>query len=237
MLTKPIKLTTMSNSKHRKRTGLHREGRKMLLVVALIVFIINLAAYFYWPHWIFAATLALSAVALVFVVYFFRDPVRIFTIDDPNYLVAPADGKVVVIEPMMENEYFHEERLQVSIFMSPFNVHANWYPCEGEVLVSEHQAGNHKAAWLPKSSTENERSLVVIRTKSKAVIAVRQIAGAMARRIVTYARAGKECHRNSHLGFIKLGSRVDLYLPLNTEMFVEMGDNVRGNETIIAKLK
>lgn len=226
-----------TNKRKRKRTRLHREGRKMLLVVALIVFILNLVAYFYWPHWIFATLLGLSAVALVFVVYFFRDPVRIFTIDDPNYLVAPADGKVVVIEPMMENEYFHEQRLQVSIFMSPFNVHANWYPCEGEVLVSEHQAGNHKAAWLPKSSTENERSLVVIRTKSKAVIAVRQIAGAMARRIVTYARAGKECHRNSHLGFIKLGSRVDMYLPLDTEMFVEMGDNVRGNETIIAKLK
>ena len=136
----------------------------------------------------------------------------------------------------MENEYFHEQRLQVSIFMSPFNVHANWYPCEGTILVSEHQAGNHKAAWLPKSSTENERSLVVIETKNKAVIAVRQIAGAMARRIVTYARAGKECHRNSHLGFIKLGSRVDMYLPLDTEMFVEMGDNVRGNQTIIAKL-
>lgn len=223
-------------TKQRKRTGLHREGRKMLLVVALVVFIVNLVAYFYWPNWIFASTLALSAVALTFVVYFFRDPVRVLTIDDPDFLVAPADGKVVVIEPVMENEYFHEERLQVSIFMSPFNVHANWYPCEGNILVSEHQDGNHKAAWLPKSSTENERSLVVIETKNKAVIAVRQIAGAMARRIVTYARAGKECHRNTHLGFIKLGSRVDMYLPLNTEMFVEMGDNVRGNETIIGRL-
>ena len=205
----------MTKTKQRKRTGLHREGRRMLLIVCLVVFILNITAYFYWPHWILATLLA---------------------IDDPNYLVAPADGKVVVIEPVMENEYFHEERLQVSIFMSPFNVHANWYPCEGTVLVSEHQAGNHKAAWLPKSSTENERSLVVIQTKSKAIIAVRQIAGAMARRIVTYARAGKECHRNSHLGFIKLGSRVDLYLPLDTEMFVEIGENVRGNQTIIAKL-
>ena len=209
----------------------------MLLVVALVFFILNIAAYFYWPHWIFASTLALAAVALVFVAYFFRDPVRVLTIDDPNYLVAPADGKVVVIEPVMENEYFHEQRLQVSIFMSPFNVHANWYPCEGTILLSEHQAGNHKAAWLPKSSIENERSLVVIQTKSNAVIAVRQIAGAMARRIVTYARQGKECHRNTHLGFIKLGSRVDMYLPLDTQMFVEMGDNVRGNDTIIAKLK
>ena len=226
----------MNTPNKRKRTGLHREGRHMLLVVALVFFILNIAAYFYWPHWIFACTLALAAVVLVFVAYFFRDPVRVLTIDDPNYLVAPADGKVVVIEPVMENEYFHEQRLQVSIFMSPFNVHANWYPCEGTILLSEHQAGNHKAAWLPKSSTENERSLVVIETKSKAIIAVRQIAGAMARRIVTYARQGKECHRNSHLGFIKLGSRVDMYLPLDTQMFVEMGDNVRGNDTIIAKL-
>lgn len=224
------------SSKPRKRTGIHQEGRKMLLGVALVVFILVLVAYFYWPNWTFATILALSALALVFVIYFFRDPVRVFTIDDPNYLVAPADGKVVVIEPVMENEYFHAERLQVSIFMSPFNVHANWYPVEGTILKSEHQAGNHKAAWLPKSSTENERSLVVIQTKTNAVIAVRQIAGAMARRIVTYAREGKECHRNTHLGFIKLGSRVDMYLPLNTEMLVELGDNVRGNETIIGKL-
>ena len=136
----------------------------------------------------------------------------------------------------MENEYFHEERLQVSIFMSPFNVHANWYPIEGEILVSTHQKGRHKGAWLPKSSTENERSLVVIETPSKVQIAVRQIAGAMARRIVTYAKAGKHSHRNTHLGFIKLGSRVDMYLPLDTEMFVAVGDKVRGNETILGRL-
>ena len=120
--------------------------------------------------------------------------------------------------------------------MSPFNVHANWYPIEGTILESSHQKGRHKGAWLPKSSTENERSLVVIETESKVVIAVRQIAGAMARRIVTYAKAGKHCRRNTHLGFIKLGSRVDMYLPLDTEMFVEVGEAVRGNETIIARL-
>jgi phosphatidylserine decarboxylase len=173
---------------------------------------------------------------LVFVSYFFRNPVRVLEIDDPNFIIAPADGRVVVIEPTDENEYFHERKLQVSIFMSPFNVHANWYPIEGTILVSEHQKGHHKGAWLPKSSTENERSLVVIETPSKVLIAVRQVAGAMARRIVTYAKAGKQCHRNTHLGFIKLGSRVDMYLPLDTEMFVEVGDSVRGNETIIARL-
>lgn len=136
----------------------------------------------------------------------------------------------------MENDYFHEERLQVSIFMSPFNVHANWYPIEGTVLVSEHQKGSHKGAWLPKSSTENERSLVVIETPGKVQLAVRQIAGAMARRIVTYAKPGKQSRRNEHFGFIKFGSRVDLYLPLDTEIFVAVGEKVTGNETIIGRI-
>ena len=161
---------------------------------------------------------------------------RILEVQDPNLLIAPADGRIVVVEPTMENEYFHEQRLQVSIFMSPFNVHANWYPIEGTVLVSEHQDGSHKGAWLPKSSTENERSLVVIETPSKAQLAVRQIAGAMARRIVTYAKAGGKAHRNEHLGVIKFGSRVDLYLPLNTEIFVQVGEHVKGNDTIIGRI-
>lgn len=202
----------------------------------MVLFIINIPIYLFFPHWIFAITLILTAMLLVFVTYFFRNPVRVLEVDDPDFLIAPADGKVVVVEPTMENEYFHEERLQVSIFMSPFNVHANWYPIEGKIIVSEHQKGRHKGAWLPKSSTENERSLVVIETTRKVQIAVRQIAGAMARRIVTYAKVGKQSHRNTHLGFIKLGSRVDMYLPLNTEMFVAVGDTVRGNETIIGRL-
>ena len=162
---------------------------------------------------------------------------RVLEVDDPNFLIAPADGRVVVIEPTEENEYFHEKRLQVSIFMSPFNVHANWYPIEGKVLASEHQDGYHKGAWLPKSSTENERSLVVIETPNKVQIAVRQIAGAMARRIVTYAKPGDESFIDEHFGFIKLGSRVDVYLPLGTEVCVTMGQKTTGNQTILAKLK
>ena len=161
---------------------------------------------------------------------------RILEVSDPNLLIAPADGRVVVIEPTTENEYFHDRRLQVSIFMSPFNVHANWYPIEGKVLVSEHQDGYRKGAWLAKSSTENERSLVVIETPSKVQIAVRQIAGAMARRIVTYAKTGGQSHRNEHFGFIKFGSRVDMYLPLDTEIFVSIGEQVTGNETIIGRI-
>ena len=221
-----------------KRPRIHREGRNPIIGLVLLLFIINVVVYMsVTSHWALAVSLAITSILLVFVTYFFRNPVRVLEIDDPNFVIAPADGRVVVIEPTEENEYFHEKKLQVSIFMSPFNVHANWYPIEGTILESSHQKGHHKGAWLPKSSTENERSLVVIETPSKIQIAVRQVAGAMARRIVTYAKVGKQCHRNTHLGFIKLGSRVDMYLPLNTEMFVDVGDSVRGNETIIARLQ
>lgn len=219
-----------------KRLRVHREGRNVIIGLVFLLFAINVPIFLYVPHWAFAITLIIAALLLVFVTYFFRNPQRVLEIDDPKFIIAPADGRVVVIEPTMENEYFHEERLQVSIFMSPFNVHANWYPIEGDILVSEHQKGRHKGAWLPKSSTENERSLVVIETPSKVQIAVRQIAGAMARRIVTYAKPGNRSLRNHHLGFIKLGSRVDMYLPLDTEMFVAVGEHVRGNETIIGRL-
>ena len=220
-----------------KRPRIHREGRNMIITIVLLLFIINIPVYMYFSHWVFGVTLILTATLLVFVSYFFRNPVRVLEIDDPNFIIAPADGRVVVVEPMEENEYFHEPKLQVSIFMSPFNVHANWYPVEGNIIVSEHQKGRHKGAWLPKSSTENERSLVVIETPMKVQIAVRQVAGAMARRIVTYAKPGHQAHRNTHLGFIKLGSRVDMYLPLNTEMYVAVGESVRGNETVIGRLQ
>lgn len=221
-----------------KRPRIHREGRNPIIGLVLLLFIVNVIVYMsVSSHWALGVSLTITSILLVFVTYFFRNPVRVLEIDDPNFVIAPADGRVVVIEPTEENEYFHEKRLQVSIFMSPFNVHANWYPIEGTILVSSHQKGRHKGAWLPKSSTENERSLIVIETPSKMQIAVRQVAGAMARRIVTYAKVGKQCHRNTHLGFIKLGSRVDMYLPLNTEMFVDVGDSVRGNETIIARLQ
>lgn len=224
--------------KKKRNLRIHREGRSIIVGLTFLIFAINVPIYMFFEEarWIFAITLLLSAVLLVFVTYFFRNPYRMLEVDDPNFLIAPADGRIVVVEPTMENEYFHENRLQVSIFMSPFNVHANWYPIEGTVLVSEHQKGSHKGAWLPKSSTENERSLVVIETPNKVQIAVRQIAGAMARRIVTYAKPGKQSRRNEHLGFIKFGSRVDMYLPLDTEIFVAVGEKVTGNETIIGRI-
>lgn len=219
-----------------KHPHIHREGRHAIIGLTLLIFIINVPIFIYAKHWIFALTLVLTALLLVFVTYFFRNPVRVLEVDDPKFIITPADGHVVVIEPVHEDEYFHDERLQVSIFMSPFNVHANWFPVEGEVVVSEHQKGRHRGAWLPKSSSENERSLVVIKMADGQEIAVRQVAGAMARRIVTYAKAGHPCHRNQHMGFIKLGSRVDMYLPLGTEMFAVLGESVRGNETILGRL-
>ena len=215
---------------------IHKEGRLIIGSLVLILLLLNLFIYTQFELWASIANIVISAFLLFFFAYFFRNPPRKVKIDDPSLVVAPADGTIVVVEPVDELEYFGEKRIQVSIFMSVFNVHANWYPVRGKVLKSVHHSGRHMAAFLPKSSTENERSTVVIETPSKTQILVRQIAGALARRIVTYAHTGKECHLNEHLGFIKFGSRVDLYFPMDTEIFVQVGDSTTGNETIIARL-
>ncbi len=152
-------------------------------------------------------------------------------------IVAPADGHVVVIEEVDEDEYFHDKRIMVSIFMSLTNVHANWVPCDGRIIKVGHQDGNFMKAYLPKASTENERSMVVIKTPHGQEVMVRQVAGAMARRIVTYVEEGMDCYIDDHLGFIKFGSRVDVYLPLGTDIQVKMGQATTGDETIIAQLK
>jgi phosphatidylserine decarboxylase len=169
-------------------------------------------------------------------VNFFRCPVRLFEHDTEKIVIAPADGKVVAIEEVDEYEYFNDRRLLVSIFMSPLNVHANWYPVDGTVRKVVHQNGKFMKAWLPKASTENERSMVVIETPEGVEVMVRQIAGAVARRIVTYAEVGEECFIDEHLGFIKFGSRVDVYLPVGTEVFVSLGQATTGNQTVIGKL-
>lgn len=215
---------------------IHKEGRTILGSLLVILFALNSYIYIHFPFPALAVNLIISAMLLLFFAYFFRNPPRKVYVDDPSLIVAPADGTIVVVEPVDEPEHFGDKRLQVSIFMSVFNVHANWYPVKGKVIKSLHHSGRHMAAFLPKSSTENERSTVVIETPSKTQILVRQIAGALARRIVTYAHAGKECHLNEHMGFIKFGSRVDLYFPLDTEIFVKVGDSTTGNETIIARL-
>jgi len=170
-------------------------------------------------------------------VNFFRCPIRYFNGETETVVVAPADGKVVVIEEVMEDKYFHDKRMMVSIFMSLFNVHANWFPIDGKVKFVHHQNGNFHKAWLPKASEENEHADVMLETDDGVEVLVRQIAGAVARRIVTYAKDGEDCYIDEHLGFIKFGSRVDVFLPVGTEVCVKMGQSTTGDQTIIARLK
>ncbi|MGL5787357.1 MAG: phosphatidylserine decarboxylase family protein [Bacteroidales bacterium] len=216
---------------------IHHEGREILIVSFLLLGGINFLLYYFKIEWALYPVLFVSTVLYLIMVNFFRCPRRHFPGEMTNTVVAPADGKIVVIEEVMENEYFHEKRLMVSIFMNIFNVHANWFPVNGEVVHVAHTNGRFMAAYLPKASTENERSMVVMRTPDGQEVMARQIAGAMARRIVTYAEAGEDCHIDEHMGFIKFGSRVDVYLPLGTEVCVEMDQVVTGNQTVIAKLK
>ena len=218
---------------------IHREGTSILVVALLVCVLVNAPLWYFFPDNVVLNSLisASSLVIYLLMVNFFRSPKRIFPGDVENVIVAPADGKVVVIEKVYEPDHFKDERIQVSIFMSPLNVHANWYPVDGVVVRAEHQKGKFHKAWLPKASTENERSLVVIKMNDGREILVRQVAGAMARRIVTYAAAGEECFIDQHLGFIKFGSRVDLYLPLDAEIKVTLEQKTVGNETIIANLK
>lgn len=218
---------------------IHREGTEILILGFLVLVSAGFLLWYYLPG-LFVLNVVLSAVFVVtylLMVNFFRSPKRIFPGDVENVVVAPADGKVVVIEKVFEPDHFKDERMQISIFMSPTNVHANWYPVDGVIKRVEHQRGKFHRAWLPKASTENERSLVVIEMEDGREVLVRQIAGAMARRIVTYAAAGEECFIDQHLGFIKFGSRVDLYLPLDFELKVELNQKTVGNETIIATFK
>ena len=215
---------------------IHKEGRLILISLALILLLMNLYIYTKVPIAALIINIIISALLLSFFAYFFRNPPRKVYLDDASLVIAPADGTIVVVEPTDEMEYFGDRRIQVSIFMSVFNVHANWYPVKGTILKSVHHSGRHMAAFLPKSSSENERSTVIIESEAGTQILVRQIAGALARRIVTYAHPGKKCHLNEHLGFIKFGSRVDLFFPLDTEIFVAVGESTTGNETIIARL-
>lgn len=218
---------------------IHREGTSILVVSLIVLLLINLISWHFVPCEIFNILLTGGSLFIyLMMVNFFRSPKRVCPYDNVEKLVvAPADGKVVVIEEVFEPDHFKDKRRMISIFMSPLNVHANWYPVDGVVKRVGHQNGKFMKAWLPKASTENERSLVVIETPEGTEILVRQIAGAMARRIVTYAEPGEECFIDQHMGFIKFGSRVDVYLPLDAEICVELEQKTIGDETIIAKLK
>ncbi|MCL1868612.1 MAG: phosphatidylserine decarboxylase family protein [Paludibacter sp.] len=220
-----------------KHIRIHKEGRIILLILLFVLFAFNFLFTIRHTGRISIINTVISGGIFAFFAYFFRNPSRIIEIDDDSLVVAPADGTVVVVEPTEEHEFFGgEKRLQVSIFMSVFNVHANWYPVCGKVLKTKHHSGSHKGAYFPKSSTENERTSVLIQTYGGTQVLVRQIAGAIARRIVTYAKESKDCRINEHLGFIKFGSRVDMFFPIDTEIYVKNGDKTIGNETIIARL-
>jgi len=194
-----------------------------------------IAAAEYTPVVISALLVIVAGFLFLIVLQFFRNPVRKIPVADNNLVYAPADGKVVVIEEAIETEYFNEKRLMVSIFMSPLNVHVNRNPVSGSIEYAQYHPGKYLVAWHPKSSTENERTTVVYNT-GKEKILMRQIAGALARRIVNYLETGNQVKQGEDMGFIKFGSRVDLYLPLDAKIKVNLEDIVRGNQTVIAEL-
>lgn len=228
----------MGRLKRLKKIRIHREGTHTLIGSLLLLLVVNSALYFGLNNKVpFYIVGAISLIVYGILVNFFRCPIRLFGQDTEKVVVAPADGKIVVIEEVEENEYFHDRRLMISIFMSLVNVHANWYPVDGTIKKVGHQNGKFMKAWLPKASTDNERSTVVIETPEGVEVMARQIAGAMARRIVTYAVEGDECYIDEHMGFIKFGSRVDVFLPLGTEVLVKLGQTTTGNQTVIARLK
>lgn len=212
----------------------HKEGHKIILITfSIIVTIFLLLDYFSIEYKMYIQLFLIGQ--LIIILQFFRNPKRITSFGN-NHVVSPVDGKVVVIEEVYEPEYFKDKRIQVSIFMSPINVHVTRYPVSGEVLFSKYHPGKYLVAWHPKSSTENERTTIVIKNESSAEILYRQIAGALARRIVNYAKKSSKVNQGEDAGFIKFGSRVDLFLPLNTKINVKLNQKVKGAEDIIANI-
>jgi len=216
---------------------IHKEGYSSIALTVLFIFILNALIQFYFPdnitlHWFIYI---LSAILFLVVLQFFRHP-KITVTQDEKMVICPADGKVVVIEEAQETEYLKDKRLQISIFMSPINVHVNRNPITGVVKYFKYHPGKYLVAWHPKSSTDNERTTVVVETHQGIPVLFRQIAGAMARRIVWYVKEGDEVQQSEQFGFIKFGSRVDLYLPLGTKVNVNLGDVVKGGRTVLAEL-
>ena len=212
----------------------HKEGHKIILSTFITVVIITLLLdYFSINHKTYIQIFLI--IQLIIVLQFFRNPKRITNFGDNN-IVSPVDGKVVVIEEVFEPEYFKEKRIQVSIFMSPLNVHVTRYPIGGQVTYSKYHPGKYLVAWHPKSSTENERTSIVVKNENCGEILYRQIAGALAKRIVNYAKESSYVNQGDDAGFIKFGSRVDLFLPLNTKINVSLNQKVKGAEDIIAKV-
>lgn len=213
---------------------IHPEGYVIILVAFLLLAGVNVVIRYFWPHqWLTILLGTASFVIFCTVVWFFRNPDRTLIPDD-RQIFAPADGKIVAVDEVEEPEYFHDKRIQVSIFMSPLNVHVNRYPVSGEVTYAKYHPGKYLVAWHPKSSLLNERSTTVIKAPNGQEILVRQIAGAVARRIVTYSKPGEQAVQGADLGFIKFGSRVDLFLPLDARLHVQPEQIAKGNQTVIA---
>lgn len=213
----------------------HKEGYQTIALCGLFFVTLNLVLFYFLPYsvsWLAWIIFVLSFLFFLFIISFFRVPRRILTIDDAR-IVAPADGKVVVIEETVDEEYFRDKRLQISIFMSPANVHQNLNPVAGEVIYSQYHKGKYLVAWDPKSSTHNERHTVVIQT-GRAPVLVKQIAGAVARRIVNYLKPGQKVQQGTEMGFIKFGSRVDVLLPPGTKIHVHLNQMVKGGITTLA---
>ncbi len=215
---------------------LHKEGKATILITLLGLFALNFAISFTHINWLIDVILLLSVAFLIIILQFFRNPTVIVT-QNENHVISPADGKVVVIEEVMETEYYNEKRLQVSVFMSPFNVHVNRNPISGLVKYFKYHKGLYLVAWHPKSSTENERTTTVIEKPNGVSVLFRQIAGALAKRIVWYVREGQQAEQGEEMGFIKFGSRVDLFLPLDAKVNVTLNQVVKGGKTVIAEIK
>lgn len=214
----------------------HKEGYKIILIATFIVGAgIVLIENFIDTNWLNKLLAILLLVFYVLILQFFRDPKRNTILNDHN-IIAPVDGKVVVIEEVFEKEYFKDKRIQVSIFMSPINVHVTRYPISGNINFSKYHPGKYLVAWHPKASEENERTTIVLENKTVGEVLYRQIAGALAKRIVNYAKPNKKAIQGADAGFIKFGSRVDLFLPLNAEIKVKLNDKVKGGEQIVATL-
>ena len=215
---------------------IHKEGYIVILISFIILgFLVPLLGLISMPTWAHYVIWAAFLLTFVWIVRFFRYPKRNLTIDDFS-IMCPADGKIVAIEEVFEPEFFKDQRIQVSVFMSPNNIHVNWSPVSGVFSYVKYHAGKYLVAWHPKSSTENERTTMVIDTKSGLQVLVRQIAGAMARRIICYGREGNPIRQGDELGFIRFGSRVDVFLPLNSNIKVKIGDKVTGKVTILAEI-
>jgi phosphatidylserine decarboxylase len=216
---------------------IHKEGFRIIAFSFITLFILNIVVYYFTSdiQWISILLSIASIVLLFLIIWFFRNPNRTFSPDE-TVVIAPADGKVVVIEETGENEYFKDKRIQVSIFMSPLNVHINHYPISGKVVYYKYHEGDYLVAWHPKSSTHNERTTIVLKSPSGIELLLRQIAGSVARRVVCYSEVDTDVIQGDQLGFIKFGSRVDIFLPLSAKIDIELNQKVMANRTVIARL-